>query len=91
MVACCKQRVQLFLLVNFGLFFTFWDRLLGTLRFENERAPRLGDIGLQNGLDVPQRYVQQLMQPFKNYRTEDRAPSQGTTLTAHFGGPQQTS
>jgi sterol desaturase/sphingolipid hydroxylase (fatty acid hydroxylase superfamily) len=30
--------------VNFGLFFTLWDSLLGTLKLQSERAPSSGDI-----------------------------------------------
>jgi sterol desaturase/sphingolipid hydroxylase (fatty acid hydroxylase superfamily) len=50
--------------VNFGLFLTFWDRLLGTLRFPSDRSPSAGDIGIQDGPEIPQRYVKQLLFPF---------------------------
>lgn len=56
--------------VNFGLFFTFWDSLLGTLRLSSERSPSAGDIGIQNGPQIPQRYVTQLVLPFKNGHRE---------------------
>jgi sterol desaturase/sphingolipid hydroxylase (fatty acid hydroxylase superfamily) len=52
--------------VNFGLFFTLWDRLLGTLRLESERAPIAGDVGIGDRPDFPQRYVTQLVLPFKS-------------------------
>jgi sterol desaturase/sphingolipid hydroxylase (fatty acid hydroxylase superfamily) len=51
--------------VNFGLFFTVWDRLLGTLRLDSDRVPRAGDVGIEDRPDFPQRYVTQLVAPFK--------------------------
>jgi sterol desaturase/sphingolipid hydroxylase (fatty acid hydroxylase superfamily) len=51
--------------VNFGLFFTFWDRLLGTLRLDSERAPRVGDVGIEDAPHFPQTYARQLVLPFK--------------------------
>jgi sterol desaturase/sphingolipid hydroxylase (fatty acid hydroxylase superfamily) len=50
--------------VNFGLFFTFWDRLLGTLRLPSERKPGAGDIGIQDCPHFPQLYARQLAVPF---------------------------
>jgi sterol desaturase/sphingolipid hydroxylase (fatty acid hydroxylase superfamily) len=58
--------------VNFGLFFTFWDRLLGTLRLDSERAPSAGDIGIEDGQHFPQVYVTQLVRPFKNDQKSDQ-------------------
>ena len=54
--------------VNFGLFFTFWDSLLGTLKLASERAPSAGDIGIQDYPCFPQHYMTQLMLPFTNYQ-----------------------
>ena len=54
--------------VNFGLFFTAWDILLGTLRLNSEREPSVGDIGIQNHRDFPQHYMTQLALPFRNPR-----------------------
>ena len=54
--------------VNFGLFFTAWDILLGTLRLNSEREPSVGDIGIQNHRDFPQNYMTQLALPFRNPR-----------------------
>lgn len=51
--------------VNFGLFFTLWDRMLGTLRLESERTPRAGDVGIQDAPHFPQNYVKQLAMPFR--------------------------
>jgi sterol desaturase/sphingolipid hydroxylase (fatty acid hydroxylase superfamily) len=52
--------------VNFGLFFTFWDRLLGTLRLGSERAPGVGDVGIDSYPHFPQNYARQLVLPFKS-------------------------
>jgi sterol desaturase/sphingolipid hydroxylase (fatty acid hydroxylase superfamily) len=52
--------------VNFGLFFTFWDSLLGTLKLGSERSPSVGDIGIQDRPQFPQHYVTQLVLPFKS-------------------------
>jgi sterol desaturase/sphingolipid hydroxylase (fatty acid hydroxylase superfamily) len=52
--------------VNFGLFFTFWDRLLGTFRLDSDHAPRAGDVGIEDSPDFPQAYVTQLLAPFKS-------------------------
>jgi sterol desaturase/sphingolipid hydroxylase (fatty acid hydroxylase superfamily) len=54
--------------VNFGLFFTFWDRALGTFRASSQRAPAAGDIGLQDQPSYPQRYWDQLTLPFARTR-----------------------
>jgi sterol desaturase/sphingolipid hydroxylase (fatty acid hydroxylase superfamily) len=50
--------------VNFGLFFTAWDRLLGTYQLPHERKPRVGDIGIQDCPHYPQDYATQLKAPF---------------------------
>jgi sterol desaturase/sphingolipid hydroxylase (fatty acid hydroxylase superfamily) len=54
--------------VNFGLFFTFWDRALGTFRASSQRAPAAGDIGVQDQPCYPQRYWDQLALPFARTR-----------------------
>ena len=51
--------------MNFGLFFTLWDRLLGTLRLGSERAPSVGDVGIDSYPHFPQNYARQLVLPFK--------------------------
>ena len=50
--------------VNFGMFFTIWDRVLGTLRLTSDRAPVAGDIGVEHEPNFPQRYFAQLALPF---------------------------
>jgi sterol desaturase/sphingolipid hydroxylase (fatty acid hydroxylase superfamily) len=56
--------------VNFGLFFTFWDSLLGTLKLGSERAPSVGDIGIQDHRHFPQHYMTQLVLPFTDYQAD---------------------
>src|SRR6476660_4067734 len=56
--------------VNFGLFLTCWDRFLGTLKLSAERAPRAGDIGIQDSPGFPQHYLTQLVLPFAIYRAD---------------------
>lgn len=51
--------------VNFGLFFTMWDRLLGTFRASSQQLPAAGDIGLQDEPCYPQCYWAQLALPFR--------------------------
>lgn len=51
--------------VNFGLFSTLWDRLLGSFRPGSDRAPRAADIGIQDCPNFPQRYARQLRIPFE--------------------------
>ena len=50
--------------VNFALFFTVWDRLLGTFRLPSDDAPRSGDIGIEDCPHYPQDYRRQLVAPF---------------------------
>lgn len=51
--------------VNFGLFLTVWDFLLGTFRHEPGGAPRHShEIGVENEPDFPQHYLAQLKKPF---------------------------
>jgi sterol desaturase/sphingolipid hydroxylase (fatty acid hydroxylase superfamily) len=65
--------------VNFGLFSTLWDRLLGTYKNESPRAPVAGDIGAQDFPHFPQNYVEQVLLPFRHdeavaaYVAESRA------------------
>jgi sterol desaturase/sphingolipid hydroxylase (fatty acid hydroxylase superfamily) len=51
--------------VNFGLFLTMWDRLLGTFRASSQQLPAAGDIGLQDEPCYPQCYWAQLALPFR--------------------------
>lgn len=50
--------------VNFGLFTTLTDHLLGTF-VANRPTPRDGEIGVAGAPDYPRDYVRQLLQPFR--------------------------
>lgn len=51
--------------VNFGLFTTVWDHLLGTFHYE-ERAPFSSDeLGIGARPDYPTGYLEQLLEPFR--------------------------
>jgi sterol desaturase/sphingolipid hydroxylase (fatty acid hydroxylase superfamily) len=50
--------------VNFGLFFTLWDRLLGTLQLEPARPIQSTDLGIDTEPDFPRSYWQHLLYPF---------------------------
>lgn len=50
--------------VNFGLFTTLTDRLIGTAYFDSERAISTKDLGIASEPNYPTNYWQQLMQPF---------------------------
>lgn len=53
--------------VNFGLFTTLWDRLLGTSKSTGEDV-RDGTIGIEGQPDFPRGYVPQLLEPFRTAR-----------------------
>ncbi len=50
--------------VNFGLFTTVWDRLLGTATYDARRIGR-GDVGIGDRPDYPVGYAAQLVEPFR--------------------------
>lgn len=52
--------------VNFGLFTTLWDHLLGTFRFDPERRFRAGELGIADRPDYPSAYLAQLAEPFRH-------------------------
>jgi fatty-acid desaturase/sterol desaturase/sphingolipid hydroxylase (fatty acid hydroxylase superfamily) len=71
--------------VNFGLFFTAWDRLLGTFRASSQQPPAAGDIGLQDDPGYPQRYWAQLALPFrKSTRVDARASLERPATTRGY-------
>ena len=55
--------------VNFGLFTTLTDRLLGTAYFDSERTIGTKDLGIASTPNYPADYWQQLMQPFRRDKT----------------------
>ena len=50
--------------VNFGLFTSLWDHLLGTFR-SGPDTPRAGQIGVSGRPDYPRDYLRQLAEPFR--------------------------
>ncbi|NBV17108.1 sterol desaturase family protein [Janthinobacterium sp.] len=69
--------------VNFGLFFTCWDRMLGT-RFDAPAYRMRGeDLGIGSRPDYPVAYLPQLLEPF---RAEEgvRAPEAPAGLCQEF-------
>jgi len=51
--------------VNFGLFTTIWDRLLGTAVYDAERRFTSDDLGIGKEPDYPGAYFAQLIRPFR--------------------------
>lgn len=51
--------------VNFGLFTTLWDRLLGTAIDDPNRRFMPDDFGIGTRPDYPQGYLAQLVEPFR--------------------------
>ncbi|WP_423204148.1 sterol desaturase family protein [Pseudomonas kribbensis] len=51
--------------VNFGLFFTLWDWLLGTGFYTEHYRIGEGDLGIGSRPDFPRDYVAQLLDPFE--------------------------
>lgn len=56
--------------VNFGLFTTLTDRILGTAYFDSARTFTTEDLGISSQPDYPTSYVKQLIRPFRSYRRE---------------------
>jgi len=50
--------------VNFGLFTTFWDRLLGTAYYDRSRSFSSDDLGIGDQPNYPTGYLSQLIKPF---------------------------
>lgn len=53
--------------VNFGLFLTVWDRLLGTSVWDPERRFDSSVLGIAAEPDYPSGYLAQLREPFRPY------------------------
>lgn len=53
--------------VNFGLFLTVWDMILGTARFSSSSHIRAGKLGIAGRPDYPDTYLAQLGEPFKQW------------------------
>lgn len=53
--------------VNFGLFLTLWDHLLGTFHFEHRNQFHSDELGIHHRPDYPVDYLDQLVQPFADF------------------------
>jgi sterol desaturase/sphingolipid hydroxylase (fatty acid hydroxylase superfamily) len=74
--------------VNFGLFFTFWDRMLGTLRLPKDAPrPKSGDVGVEGQPAFTQHYLEQLLWPFK----PQSAAAASEAIAAEAAGPASAS
>ncbi|MAW82502.1 MAG: fatty acid hydroxylase [Parvularcula sp.] len=51
--------------VNFGLFTTLWDRMLGTAYYDRAKTFSSDDLGIGAEPDYPTGYLRQLIQPFR--------------------------
>ncbi|MAF63639.1 MULTISPECIES: sterol desaturase family protein [Sphingomonadales] len=50
--------------VNFGLFLTIWDVMLGTAQFRSSAQIRASSLGIAGRSDYPETYLAQLVEPF---------------------------
>ncbi len=66
--------------VNFGLFLTVWDVLLGTTQFRSSDNVRAGTVGIDGRSDYPTAYFAQLAEPFRS-----TAPVTSTDAKASTG------
>ncbi len=57
--------------MNFGLFTTIWDRMLGTAVYDPDRHFTSDDLGIGKEHDYPDAYFAQLIQPFKTPTNSD--------------------
>lgn len=55
--------------VNFGLFTTLWDHLLGTFVLNGRPTPRTGQLGIEGNPDFPRGYAEHLAAPFVRQTT----------------------
>jgi sterol desaturase/sphingolipid hydroxylase (fatty acid hydroxylase superfamily) len=60
--------------VNFGLFTTIWDRLLGTAVWDPDKRFTSADIGIAKRQDFPVGYLDQLADPFRSHLTNESTP-----------------
>ena len=54
--------------VNFGLFTTLTDRLLGTCYYDKDRSITSEDMGIAIQPNYPREYLSQLVKPFRSYQ-----------------------
>lgn len=51
--------------VNFGLFTSLWDHMLGTFVLTGRPTPRAGELGIEGEPDYPRSYGAHLLAPFR--------------------------
>ena len=61
--------------VNFALFFSFWDRLLGTAFYHPHYRMSSDDLGIGSRPDYPDAYLAQLAAPFLPQAQEGPSPA----------------
>lgn len=66
--------------VNFGLFTTIWDHLLGTFILNTRATPRAGELGIEGDLDFPRDYKSHLAAPFVTRDAGAVLPEQAITI-----------
>lgn len=54
--------------VNFGLFTSLWDHVLGTFVLAGRPSPRAGELGVEGEPDYPRSYGAHLLAPFSSKR-----------------------
>jgi sterol desaturase/sphingolipid hydroxylase (fatty acid hydroxylase superfamily) len=59
--------------VNFALFLSVWDRLLGTA-FHSDHPMRGDDLGIGSRPDYPDAYLAQLADPFRKSPAQQPSP-----------------
>lgn len=60
--------------VNFALFFSVWDRLLGTAFYRADYRLSDADVGIGDRPDYPRAYLSQLREPFRTPRPGSAIP-----------------
>ena len=61
--------------VNFGLFFTLWDWLLGTVFYTDKHRMGCGDLGIGSRPDFPVDYLGQLLDPLQPVQPSREPPT----------------
>lgn len=65
--------------VNFGLFFTFWDRLLDTA-FDSDYRLQSADLGIGSQPDYPRGWWAQMQAPFRGEKSRMASPPSPAAL-----------
>ena len=70
--------------VNFALFFSFWDRLLGTALYLPDYRLAEDDLGIGDRPDYPVGYLAQLAEPFRRVDAAHQAAALPPLLSAEL-------